>query len=117
MHSEGFAALVRRNIIVRRATLINLLAKPVKCCYAQRMGRVLTLLVGLASCVGISSAALAASEPCKDCNAAAELTIREQIKAERARDADRVAKESTARPWDSKDVGQAKRPNPTPIVR
>jgi hypothetical protein len=82
------------------------------------MVRVLTLLLlGLASCGGISFTALAASEPCKNCNATTEPTIREQIKAERARDADRVAKESTSRPWDGKDIGQAKRANPAPIVR
>ena len=71
------------------------------------MARALTLLLlGFAVC---SAPASAASDPCKDCSPAPELTIREQIKADRAREADRVAKESTARPWDGKDLGGVKR--------
>jgi hypothetical protein len=82
------------------------------------MARAIALLfLSLAVCAGGSFAALAASEPCKDCNTAIELTVRERIKAERALDADRVAKESIARPWDGKDIGQAKRANPALIVR
>jgi len=81
------------------------------------MARALSpLLLSVAVCVSINFAALAASEPCKDCKAPPELTARERIKAERALDADRVAKESAARPWDGTDIGQAKRANAAPIV-
>jgi hypothetical protein len=75
------------------------------------------LLVSLAICVWGGIAAVASSEPCKDCKPPPELTIREQIKAQRAIDAERVAKESTVRPWDGTDIGQAKRATTTPIVR
>jgi hypothetical protein len=61
-------------------------------------------------------AAIAAPEPCKDCNPETGLTIREQIKAERALEADRIAKESTDRPWDGKDYGRTKPTSATPIV-
>jgi hypothetical protein len=81
------------------------------------MVKPLILLLGLVAYAGFNSAARAESEPCKDCNAATELTIRERIKAERALDADRVAKESAARPWDGRDVGQTKRASTIPIVR
>ena len=80
------------------------------------MARVLTLLfVGFAASAAVNFTAIAAPEPCKDCTPAPELSIREQIKAERARDADRVAKESASRPWDGKDIGQVKRAS-TPVV-
>jgi hypothetical protein len=74
------------------------------------------LLVGFAACACFNFAAIAASEPCKDCNPDAGLTVRDQIKAYRAREVDRVAKESADRPWD-KDFGQAKRIGATPVVR
>jgi hypothetical protein len=81
------------------------------------MARILaSLWLGLAVCAWVNSAAVAAPEPCKDCNADG-LTIREEIKAARARDADRMAKEATGRPWDGKDIGQGKRPLPDPAVR
>jgi hypothetical protein len=48
-------------------------------------------------------------EPCKDRSADNGLTVREQIKAKRARDVNRVAKELATRPWDGKDLGQTKR--------
>jgi hypothetical protein len=97
---------------------INLLASAAKCCYAQFMFKTISLLIlGFTVCIGGSIAALAASEPCRDCKAAPELTIREQIKAQRAVDADRVAKESAVRPWDGTDIGQATRAPTTPVVR
>jgi hypothetical protein len=65
----------------------------------------------------VSFVAAAAPEPCKDCNAVTGLTVREQIKDDRAREADRIAKESTVRPWDGKDIGQVKRVNSPPVVR
>jgi hypothetical protein len=74
------------------------------------------LLVGFAACAWFNFAATAASEPCKDCNPDTGLTVRDQIKADRAREVDRVAKESADRPWD-KDFGQAKRIGATPVVR
>jgi hypothetical protein len=74
------------------------------------------LLVGLAVFASFNFAAIAASEPCKDCNPDSGLTVREQIKADRARDIDRVAKESADRPWD-KDFGQAKQIGARPVVR
>jgi hypothetical protein len=82
------------------------------------MTRVLTLLL-LAFVVWADAnfAAFAASDPCKDCNAAPELTIREQIKADRAREAERVAKESSDRPWDGKDLGGVKRTTTPAVVR
>jgi hypothetical protein len=67
-----------------------------------------SLLMGLAACAWLNFAAGAASASCKNCSADTGLTVREQIKADRARDVDRVAKESTDRPWDGKDFGQAK---------
>jgi hypothetical protein len=74
------------------------------------------LLLGLAAFAWFNFAAIAASEPCKDCNPDTGLTIREQIKADRAREVDRVAKESADRPWD-KDFGQAKRIGARPVDR
>jgi hypothetical protein len=76
-----------------------------------------SLLLGLAVCAWINCAAVAASEPCKDCKADTGLTIREEIKAARARDVERMAKESAGRPWDGKDIGQGKRPLPDPAIR
>jgi hypothetical protein len=77
--------------------------------------------LGLIALVGSNSAASAASEACKDCGAATgpapELTIREQIKADRAREVERIAKESADRPWDGKDFGQIKRTPAPPVVR
>jgi hypothetical protein len=82
------------------------------------MARALTsILLGLAACAWLNFAAAAASDSCKDCNAQTGLTIREQIKADRAREVDRVAKESADRPWDGKDFGQAKRQPSVPVVR
>ena len=82
------------------------------------MSRALTsILLGLAACVWMNFVAVAASEPCKDCNPETGLSIREQIKADRAREAERIAKESTARPWDGRDFGPTKRPDAAPIVR
>jgi hypothetical protein len=81
------------------------------------VARALTsLFLGLAAWAWFNFAALAASEPCKDCIADTGLTIREQIKADRAREVDRIAKESTDRPWDGKDFGQVKRASPSPFV-
>lgn len=59
-----------------------------------------SLFLGLAGVAWINFAAVAASEPCKDCNPDTRITVREQIKADRAREVDRVAKESSDRPWD-----------------
>lgn len=73
--------------------------------------------LALAVCTWGGLAARAASESCKDCKALPNLTIREQIKAQRAIDADRVAKESATRPWDGTDIGQTKRVTTTPVVR
>jgi hypothetical protein len=72
------------------------------------MARALTsLLLGIATFAWINFAAAdTASEPCKDCSPDKELTVREQIKADRARDAERIAKESAGRPWDGRDFGQ-----------
>jgi hypothetical protein len=78
---------------------------------------VASLLLGLIACACVNFAAIAASELCKDCDAVTALTIREEIKATRARDVERMAKESTGRPWDGKDIGQGKRPLPTPAIR
>jgi hypothetical protein len=75
-----------------------------------------SLVVGLTACAWLNSAAVAAPEPCKDCNPETGLTIREQIKADRAREADRIAKESADRPWDGKDIGQIKRTSTAPVV-
>jgi hypothetical protein len=74
------------------------------------MAKALTaLLLGFAACAWVNFAACAASlEPCKDCGPDKRLTVREQIKADRARDVDRIAKESTDRPWDGKDYGQVR---------
>jgi hypothetical protein len=76
-----------------------------------------SLLLGLAVCAWANFAAVAESASCKDCSPDAGLTVREQIKADRARQADRIARESTDRPWDGKDFGQGKRKSPTPLVR
>jgi hypothetical protein len=73
--------------------------------------------LSITACAWINFAAVAASEPCKDCKADAGLTIREEIKAARARDVERMAKESAGRPWDGKDIGQGKRPLPEPAIR
>jgi hypothetical protein len=82
------------------------------------MAKVLTLVLsGLALFAWIGSPASAASEQCKDCSTDTGLTIREQIKADRAREAERIARESTARPWDGKDFGQTKRTNAPPVAR
>jgi hypothetical protein len=75
------------------------------------------LLLSFVACTAFNFAARAEPEPCKDCNVATELTVRERIKAERALDADRVARESAARPWDGKDLGRAKRASTIPVVR
>jgi hypothetical protein len=77
----------------------------------------MSLLMGLAACAWANFSAGAASASCKDCSADTGLTVREQIKADRAREADRVAKESADRPWDGKDFGQAKRPASYPVIR
>ena len=76
-----------------------------------------SFLLGLLAWTCISSAAVAASVPCKDCSAETGLTIREEIKAARARDVERMAEEFTGRPWDGKDFGQGTRPLPEPAVR
>jgi len=81
------------------------------------MVRALTsLFLGLAAFAWVNLSAAAESASCKDCNPDTKLTVREQIKADRAREVDRLAKESADRPWD-KDFGQAKRTSTTPIVR
>jgi hypothetical protein len=76
-----------------------------------------SLVVGLTACAWVNSAAIAAPEPCKDCNPETGLTIREQIKADRAREAERIARESADRPWDGKDYGRTKPTSPTPVAR
>jgi hypothetical protein len=79
-----------------------------------------SLLVGAIFVATIStiSAASADQIPCKDCSADTGLTVREQIKADRAREADRIAKESPDRPWDGKDFGRTdKAPPPAPATR
>ena len=81
------------------------------------MKSVVSFLVGFASLLCVSFVAVAAPETCKDCEAITVLTVRERIKADRAREADRVAKESTVRPWDGKDIGQVQRTSTPPIVR
>jgi hypothetical protein len=82
------------------------------------MAKALTsLLIGLTASAWFSFAAIAAPEPCKDCNPETGLTVREQIKADRARAVDRIAKEPTERPWDGKDIGLTKRTSTTPVVR
>jgi hypothetical protein len=79
------------------------------------MARAFTSLIGgLAACVWVNCAAVAAPDPCKDCNPETGLTVREQIKADRAREVDRIAKESTDRPWDGKDYGRSKPTSPAP---
>jgi hypothetical protein len=81
------------------------------------MAKVITsVLLGLSACTLFNLAATAAPEPCKDCNPETGLTIREQIKADRAREVDRIAKESADRPWDGKDYGRTKPTSPTPVV-
>jgi hypothetical protein len=82
------------------------------------VARALTsLFLGLAAFAWANFAALAESASCKDCSADTGLTVREQIKADRAREVDRIAKESTERPWDGKDIGQVKRQPSSLIVR
>jgi hypothetical protein len=76
-----------------------------------------SLIVGLTACAWVNFAAVAQPAPCKDCSADTGLTVREQIKADRAREADRIAKESADRPWDGKDFGQVRRANPIPVAR
>ena len=76
-----------------------------------------SLLLGLCAFTWAGFAASAASEPCKDCAPNTELSVREQIKADRAREVERIAKESTDRPWDGKDLGLIKRTNTTPVAR
>jgi hypothetical protein len=76
-----------------------------------------SILFGFAALLCVSFVAAAAPEPCKDCDTVTGLTVREQIKVDRAREADRIAKESTVRPWDGKDIGQVKRVNSLPVVR
>jgi hypothetical protein len=66
---------------------------------------------------GDGSSAMAASAACSNCIPEGEITIREQIKADRARDLERTAKETTDRPWDGKDFGRAKRSPSAPPVR
>ena len=66
-------------------------------------------IVGSITLACAGSSAIADPVACKDCKAGTQLTIREQIKADRARDVERVAKESADRPWDLKDPGSPKR--------
>jgi hypothetical protein len=79
--------------------------------------RLASFLLGFAALSCLSFIAAAATEPCKDCAPVSGLTVREQIKADRAREVDRIAKESTDRPWDGKDIGQVKRANTPPVLR
>ena len=98
-----------------RGTCIIYLAQPHECCYAQSMARALApLFLGLLAFASMNFAA--ASEPCKDCSAETGPTLREQIKAARALDLERMAKESASRPWDGKDIGQGKRLLPEPAT-
>jgi hypothetical protein len=57
-----------------------------------------------------------ASVQCPDCPPEKD-TIRETIKAERARDDERRAKESTDRPWTKKDFGKEVPPDAPVVVR
>jgi hypothetical protein len=66
--------------------------------------------------VWLSASAAVASVQCPDCPPDKD-TIREAIKAERARDDERRAKESTDRPWTKKDFGKEVRPDVPVIVR
>lgn len=92
--------------------------RPLDAAMHKVMARTLTaLLLGLAACAWVNFDAVAASEPCKDCNADTGLTVREQIKADRAREVDRIAKESTDRPWDGKDYGRTKPLPSSPVIR
>jgi hypothetical protein len=77
------------------------------------------LLAGavLIATVSISARAYAEQIPCRDCNSDTGLTVREQIKADRAREVDRLAKESPDRPWDGKDYGRAKPTPAAPAIR
>ena len=58
------------------------------------MKTVASFLLGFAALLCVSFVAAAAPDPCKDCDAVTGLTVRERIKADRAREADRVAEES-----------------------
>jgi hypothetical protein len=81
------------------------------------MKTVVSFLLGFAALLCVSFVAAAAPEACKDCDAVTGLTVRERIQADRAREADRVAKESTVRPWDGKDLGSIKRTNSPATIR
>jgi hypothetical protein len=76
-----------------------------------------SLILGLTAFAWVNFAAAAESASCKECKVDTGLTVRERIKADRAREADRIAKESADRPWDGKDFGQVKRASPIPVVR
>jgi hypothetical protein len=82
----------------------------------QRMIRFAKLASwGITGFVYLSFVSIAAAEPCVDCNNGPSL--REQIKVERAREAERIAKESADRPWDGRDILRVKRPVTSAIVR
>lgn len=81
------------------------------------MKTVASFLLGFAALLCVSFVAAAAPDPCKDCDAVTGLTVRERIKADRAREVDRVAKETTERPWDGKDLGQTRRTSPPAAIR
>ena len=84
----------------------------------KTVARALTsLFLGLAAFAWANFAAVAESASCKDCSPDTLLTVREQIKADRAREVDRIARESPDRPWDGKDIGQVKRQPSGQIVR
>ena len=60
--------------------------------------------------------AVSAAPPCPECGPDKVESVREAIRAERARDDIRRAKEPTDRPWDHKDFGRNQRPDTPPVV-
>ena len=75
------------------------------------------LSLSLAAWASLNVVAIAEPAACKDCNPETGLTIREQIKVDRAREVERIAKETTTRPWDGLDLGYVKRTSTPPVVR
>jgi len=63
------------------------------------------------------AAPVSAAPQCPECGPDKVDNVREAIRAERAQDAIRRAKESSDRPWDHKDFGGTQRPDPPSAVR
>ena len=63
----------------------------------------------------LTAQAVAEPAPCTECENSKPLTIREQIKADRAK-YDRENAKTIARPWDGMNLGQAKVEKKTPIL-